>query len=43
MLNKVIMLFYLESELYDSIVYSLGMSKINVVICISWIKEILKK
>ena len=42
-LNKAIMLLYLESEPYDSIAHSLGMSKTNVATRISRIKETLKK
>ena len=41
-LNKAIMLLYLESEPYDSIANSLGMSKTNVATRISRIKETLK-
>lgn len=41
-LNKAIMLLYLESEPYDSIANSLGISKTNVATRISRIKETLK-
>ena len=41
-LNKAIMLLYLESESYDSIANSLGISKTNVATRIGRIKETLK-
>ncbi|WP_158967283.1 RNA polymerase sigma factor [Paraglaciecola sp. L3A3] len=41
-LNKAIMLLYLESESYDSIASSLGLSKTNVATRIGRIKEALK-
>ena len=41
-LNKAIMLLYLESETYESIATSLGISKTNVATRIGRIKEILK-
>ncbi|MGJ8681722.1 RNA polymerase sigma factor [Paraglaciecola sp.] len=41
-LNKAIMLLYLESESYDSIASSLGISKTNVATRIGRIKETLK-
>lgn len=41
-LNKAIMLLYLESEPYESIAKSLGISKTNVATRISRIKEALK-
>lgn len=41
--NKAIMLLYLESEPYDSIANSLGLSKTNVATRISRIKTTLKK
>ena len=41
-LNKAIMLLYLESEPYDSIASSLGISKTNVATRIGRIKETLK-
>ena len=41
-LNKAIMLLYLESESYDNIANSLGISKTNVATRISRIKEKLK-
>lgn len=41
-LNKAIMLLYLESESYESIANSLGISKTNVATRISRIKHTLK-
>ncbi|MDO6426706.1 RNA polymerase sigma factor [Thalassotalea sp. 1_MG-2023] len=41
-LNKAIMLLYLESESYENIANSLGISKTNVATRIGRIKEILK-